>query len=283
VTGLGGTAQAVAVRGATLQTYRYGSTSPEAPTVLLVHGYPDDHHLFDPLVAELGDDLRIVSYDYRAAGRSRVDDPGTLESFRLPVLAEDLYAVAASVPGAGRIHVFAHDWGSIQAWEAMRDPRAARTFASYTSVAGPSIDHLRVFLRRNLRRPRRWPVIAGQLLRSWYVFGYAVPGLRAATRRAYRAAGRGDFSGIDVDIARGVDLYRASILQRMLTGPAPHCPVPTTLVVPRHDRFLSVHLADGVRDWAPDVEVVTVDAGHWWPRTHPAEAAAVLRARIHAH
>ena len=284
MTGAAGTAQTVAGRGATLQTFRYGSTSPGAPTVLLVHGYPDDHHLYDPLIAELGDDLRIVSYDYRAAGSSRVERPAGLDSYRLPLLADDLYAVAASIPGAGRIHLFAHDWGSIQAWEAMRDPRAARTFASYTSVSGPSIDHLRLFLRRNLPRPGRWPVIAGQLLRSWYVFGYAVPGLRTATRHAYRAAGRDDFRGLDVraDLARGVDLYRANILQRMITGPPPSCPVPVTLVVPTRDRFLSVHLADGVREWAPHLDVVRVDAGHWWPRTHPAEAAAVLRARIGA-
>lgn len=274
----------VAGRGATLRTFHHGSTSPDAPTVLLVHGYPDDHHLFDPLVAQLGDDLRIVSYDYRAAGLSTVDDPTTLDSFRLPLLADDLYAVAASIPTTGRIHVFAHDWGSIQAWEAMRDPRASATFASYTSVAGPSIDHLRLFLRRNLRRPGRWPTIAGQLLRSWYVFGYAVPGLRTATRHAYRVAGRGDFDArvVGDDLARGIALYRASILQRMLTGPPPACPVPGTLVVPTRDRFLSAALADGVREWAPGMQVLRVDAGHWWPRTHPADAAALLRARIQA-
>lgn len=274
----------VAGRGAELATFSYGSQDPGAPTVLLVHGFPDDHHLFDPLIAALGDDLRVVSYDTRAAGLSRVDAPGSLDSYRLPLLAEDLFAVAASIPQPGPIHVFAHDWGSIQAWEAMRDPRAVTTFASYVSVSGPSIDHLRLFLRRHVGRPGDWPTIVEQLMRSWYVFGFAVPGLRHAARVAYRLAGRGDFHRLDVDgdLARGVALYRASILQRMVNGPDPRCDVPTTLVVPRRDRFLSVRMAEGVELWTPDLDVRHVDAGHWWPRTHPAEAAAVLRARIAA-
>jgi pimeloyl-ACP methyl ester carboxylesterase len=269
--------------GAVLQAYRYGSEALDAPTILLVHGYPDDHHVFDALVAELGDEARIISYDTRAAGRSRALDPG-LDNFRLPRLAADLYAVVASIPGrsdtgASPVHVFGHDWGSIQAWEAMRDPRAVDTFASYISVSGPSVDHLRRWNRRHIGHPSQWPTIVGQLLRSWYVFGFAVPGLRRLVPRLFRAAGRRDFAGIDLDRnpERGGVLYRATVLPRMVRGPDPTCRVPTTLVVPTHDRFLSVRMAEDVSLWVPDLEVVRVDAGHWWPRTQPAAAAALVR------
>lgn len=265
--------------GADLAVFSYGAGDPALPTVLLLHGYPDDHHVFDPLIAELGDRVRVLAYDTRAAGRSRVDDPG-LGSFQLPLLAEDLFTVAATA--GGPVHLLAHDWGSVQAWEAMRDPRAAEAFLSYTSVSGPSVDHLREWNRWHLRRPVDWPTIAVQLLRSWYVFGFALPGVRRLVPPLFRAVAHADLAGRDLgrDPERGGELYRANILQRMLCGPAPRCDVPTTLVLPTRDRYLSPRLAEDVDTWASDLEVMHVEAGHWWPGTHPVDATALLLRRL---
>jgi pimeloyl-ACP methyl ester carboxylesterase len=280
-------AQAWSVRshGATLAVYGYGSRDPAAPTVLLVHGYPDDHHLWDGLIAELSDEARLISYDTRVAGRSRVDDPRGLDPFRMSVLADDLYAVLDSIPDcSGPVHLVAHDWGSVQSWEAVRRPRAATAFASYLSVSGPSVDHLRQWNLTHIGHPTQWPTIAGQLLRSWYVFGYATPGVRRLAPRAFAWAARNDYDDLprdsSSDLVRGTALYRANILQRMLSGPVPSCLVPTTVVVPTRDRFLSTRMAEGMEEWIPDLDVINVHAGHWWPRTHPREAAMHLRARF---
>ncbi|MFD6106320.1 hypothetical protein ACFWFQ_27070, partial [Nocardia salmonicida] len=62
--------------------------------------------------------------------------------------------------------------------------------------------------------------------------------------------------------------------------PAAGCPVPTTIVAPRGDRFLARDLTDAVHDWVSDVEVVAVAAGHWWPYSHPCEAAQLLLSRL---
>jgi len=59
VAGLGGLSLAVQERG------RAG-----APTVILVHGYPDNHHLWDLVAEHLEADHHVVTYDVRGAGES---------------------------------------------------------------------------------------------------------------------------------------------------------------------------------------------------------------------
>lgn len=79
---------------------------------------------------------------------------------------------------------------------------------------------------------------------------------------------------------RGVALYRANVLRRLVSGPAPECGVPTTVVVPLRDRFLSADLVDGLESWIPDLRIHEVDAQHWWPYTHPEDAAGVLLSHV---
>ena len=42
----------------------------DAPTVLCVHGYPDNGEVWDALADALGDSYRVVTYDVRGAGAS---------------------------------------------------------------------------------------------------------------------------------------------------------------------------------------------------------------------
>lgn len=264
--------------GAELPVVEHGN--PEArSTVLLVHGYPDNRHVFDPLIAELGDQVRVITYDTRGSGASVLEPAADVS---IEQLARDAFAVVESIPGlTGKVHVFAHDWGSVQMWEAMASPRASTAFASYTSVSGPSLDHLRQVARARLVRPQRWPSLLGQLARSWYVFGFHVPvlGTRIPGLLA-RLNAEGEPTPTVADQQRGIALYRANVLRRLLGGPAPQCAVPTTVVVPTHDRMLSTNLTDGLDRWIPDLRVVRVDTGHWWPYTHPVDAARVLMARV---
>jgi pimeloyl-ACP methyl ester carboxylesterase len=272
------TAWTVRVPGAHLAVFEYGN--PRAPsTVLLVHGYPDDHHMFDPMIAELGDSVRVIAYDTRGSGQS-VPDDGRDNSIER--LAEDAYAVVASIPErTGPVHVVAHDWGSLQMWEAMSSPRAVTTFASYTSVSGPSLDHLRQLSRARMARPNRWASVAAQLCRSWYVFAFHVPGLGRRAPTLLAALGsEGKPTPTRSDQQRGIALYRRNLFRRLATGPAPACDVPTTVVAPTRDRFLSPNLAEGLENWIPTLRVIEVDAGHWWPFTHPKDAAAVVMSSL---
>ena len=270
-------------RGADLAVYQYGPpATPDAPALLLVHGYPDDHHVFDDVVERLAGDRRVITYDTRNAGASRVDAEET-GSYRLDLLVEDLYAILDTT-GAGSVHLAGHDWGSIQGWAAVQDPRARERILSYTSVSGPDLGHVGEWLSARARTPRLWPQALNQALRSSYVAAFQLPALPEAawkyllTPRYEKRSGR----SIGDNAIRGLQLYRAN----MLSGSKPLMGTyagPVQVIVPLEDPFISPLLASGLRDRFPGVEIVAVDAGHWFPEDNSAEFARLLDRWISAH
>ena len=61
--------------GVTLAVHRYTEIDPTRPTLLAVHGYPDNHHVWDGVAEALagGDTAgayNIVAFDVRGAGDS---------------------------------------------------------------------------------------------------------------------------------------------------------------------------------------------------------------------
>src|SRR5438445_2282808 len=123
--------------GVTLAVYESGN--PNAPTVIAVHGYPDNHAVWDGVVELLADDYRVVTYDVRGSGES--DKPGARSAYRMPRLVDDLAAVIDAVSPDAPVHLLAHDWGSIQAWPAITAENLADRIATFTSISGPSLDY----------------------------------------------------------------------------------------------------------------------------------------------
>ena len=267
VAGAGGLSLAVQERGRI-----------DDPTIVLVHGYPDDHRVFLPVIRELATTHHLVAYDTRNAGASAVVGPAA--DFTLVTLVDDLYAVVAAV-GATGVHLVGHDWGSIQGWAAVQDPRAAALIRRYTSISGPDLRHFSRWVRSRVRNPRAWRQLAGQLLRSWYIGAFLVPVLPEAawrmflTRRYERMARR----DVGNDPVRGLALYRTNMFTARNWPAASRVTLPVQVVVPARDPFLSPDLAEGLETWVEDLTVVRVDAGHWWPATRPKEFAALLRSR----
>lgn len=271
-------------RGADLAVFEYGPPpTADNPALLLVHGYPDDHHVFDGAVEWLAADRHVIAYDTRNAGASRADTPGDTASYRLDLLVEDLYAVLEAT-GAGRVHLAGHDWGSIQGWAALQDPRAQDRILSYTSVSGPDLGHFRKWLSTRVRTPLLWPQAANQVLRLSYMAAFQLPALPEAawkyvlTPRYEKRAGR----SIGDNATRGLQLYRANLL----TGTAPPMGTyagPVQVIVPLEDPFISPQLATGLKERFPEVEVAAVDAGHWFPEDNSAEFARLLDRWMRTH
>ncbi len=275
--GRDGRRRTVTSAGAELAVFEYGrEPGPGVPTLVLVHGYPDDHRVYLPVIRELAATHHLVAYDTRNAGQSAA---GTNADFRLPSLVDDLFAVLAAV-GVPAVHLVGHDWGSIQCWAALQDPRAVGALARFTSISGPDLGHFRWWMRSRVGMPRRWPELLGQLGRSWYVGAFQLPVLpelawRFALRQRYERLAR---RNVGDDPIRGLALYRAL----RSSGPRPVRPgrgrIPVQVVVPLKDPFLSPALVDGLGEWVDNLTVTTVRAGHWWPATRPADFAALLRA-----
>jgi pimeloyl-ACP methyl ester carboxylesterase len=267
----------VTSKGAELAVFEYGAEpGPDVPTLLLVHGYPDDHRVYLPAIRDLARTHHVVAYDTRNAGASAVVDlPG---DFSLATLVDDMFAVLDAV-GAGDVHLVGHDWGSIQGWAAVQDPRAAGRIGRYTSISGPDLRHFGRWVRSRLSRPAAWPQLAGQLLRSWYVGVFLLPKLpdaawRLILTRRYEQWVKRD---VGADPVRGLALYRANVFSGGTRPAGRRVGLPVQVVVPVRDPFLSPALAEGLEEWVEDLTVIRVDGGHWWPASRPAEFAEVLR------
>ncbi|WP_370616062.1 alpha/beta fold hydrolase [Mumia qirimensis] len=286
-------ALSVPARGATLSVNRSGTRS--GPTVVLVHGFPDDHHVWDRVVPLL-DDLDVVTYDVRGAGRSTA--PSGRSAYQVERLVDDLVAVLDAVrPDGGPVHLVGHDWGSVQLWAAVfassDDPRLRGRIASFVSISGPDLRLYGAYLRRNLR-DRRWSRLGDQLRRSWYILAFQVPllpevvvrrGTHVVRRVLTRSQGleAGHWSGsLARDAANGINLYRANAF-RSASAPLPTATdVPVTLVVALKDDFLSPSLYDGLEKHVPHLVRREVDTGHWLPWLRPEEVAGAVRAAIEA-
>jgi pimeloyl-ACP methyl ester carboxylesterase len=144
---------------------------PGRPTVVLVHGYPDSKEVWSEVAGRLAGRFHVVAYDVRGHGRSTAPRP-LRGGFTLEKLTDDFLAVVDAVSPDEPVHLVGHDWGSVQAWEFTTVQRTEGRIASFTSMSGPSLDHLGQWIARRVKRPtpRRVGQILGQGARSWYVY-----------------------------------------------------------------------------------------------------------------
>ena len=94
--------------------------------------------------------------------------------YRFAQLVSDLGTVIDSL-GVGRVHLLAHDWGSIQTWAAVTDETVMGKVASFTSISGPHLNYAGKFLR-SARGPRGLLDVIRQFLASGYIWFFLHPG-----------------------------------------------------------------------------------------------------------
>ena len=229
--------------------------NPDGPTVVLVHGWPDSHVLWDSVVPLLSERFRVIRYDNRGTGKSTA--PKHHSRYTMARFADDFAAVAASASPGEPVHVLAHDWGSVGVWEYLARPGAADVVASFTSVSGPSSDHINRFIVDGLKRPyrpRRFVHGLGQLARLSYMGAFSTPVLApAAVRIAFARGGMRrrllkdgiapeaihhseSFVG---DAVNGVKVYRANFFHGLRHARPDHrVDVPVQLIVNTRDPYV---------------------------------------------
>jgi pimeloyl-ACP methyl ester carboxylesterase len=273
---------------------------PDAPPVLLLHGFPEFWYAWrgqiEPLVAA---GYRVVAPDLRGYNRSAKPHP--VSAYRLPELAADVAGLidwaTERADGDGDLPVVGHDWGG--------------TVAFATALAHPGrVGRLVVM---NTIYPARLDRImpARQVVRSWYAFAFQLPWLPEALFRArdFAVPTRGLRQGAvtpaaftDADLARyrgawsrpGVprattNYYRAfgrDQLRRLLRRqPGPYADrrvaAPTLLLWGERDDALVPELAPRIADRVPDCRVQRYpDASHWLHHEFPDRVADDITAFV---
>jgi pimeloyl-ACP methyl ester carboxylesterase len=267
------TSRAVSADGTGIAYYVTGRT--EGPTVLAVHGYPDNHAVWDGMCAELGDDFRVVTYDVRGTGES--DAPAARAGYRVPRLVDDLHAVLDAVSDGRPVHLLGHDWGSVQSWPALTDSRLAGRIASYTSVSGPSLDHTAIWMRRARAHPR---ASARQFLHSYYIFLFQLPRLpELSIRRGFfdRQLDPAPYR-LERDKINGLELYRANVLSSLRRPRAAAIEVPVMVLALDNDQFLIPQVCrEAPAPYVRELRTRTIPGGHWLVSEQPGVVAGHLR------
>lgn len=253
----------VTVDGLRLAVKQQGD--PNAPTVLLVHGYPDNSTIWDGVADLLADRFHVVRYDVRGCGTS--DAPPTRSGYRLDHLTADLAAVARATSPNRPVHLVGHDWGSIQAWHAVTDPTLASLFASYTSISGPCLDHVAHWTRQAAKRLQLRSLLR-QLAHSWYIAFFQIPLLPELgwklppIRKAFHADAR--------DARNGIELYRANMLGQQGESPTKwSTSVPVQQIALTRDAYVTPALLAAAEPFCTRLWRRHLPFRHWAPREHP--------------
>jgi pimeloyl-ACP methyl ester carboxylesterase len=244
---------------------------PDGPTIVLVHGYPDNSSVWDGVAGRLAERFRVVRYDLRGHGES--EEPSGRDGYLIARLVEDLVAVVRAVSPDTPVHLVAHDWGSIHAWPAVADPAHAGLFASFTSISGPDLEHIAGWVRTGLRSPKRVGAVLRQSLRSWYMGAFQLPAIPELVWRLPPLRAR--FHASYRDARNGIQLYRANMLPSTASG-SHVSTVPTQQIALTQDPFCTLPLLSAADPWCERLWRRELNAGHWAIRTHPAAVARFI-------
>ena len=97
--------------------------APDAPVVVLLHGFPASSFMFRNLIPELADRYRVIAPDYLGFGYS--DAPSVEEfDYTFDALADSVAGLLGQL-GVTRYAIYVQDYGAPVGWRlALRDPQA---------------------------------------------------------------------------------------------------------------------------------------------------------------
>ncbi|GAB7146580.1 SDR family oxidoreductase [Mycobacterium riyadhense] len=270
----------------------YEEGNPEGPTVVMVHGFPDSHVLWDGVVPLLAERFRIIRYDNRGVGRSSAPKP--VAAYTMARFADDFAAVIGELSPGRKVHVLAHDWGSAGVWEYLSRPAASDRVASFTSVSGPSQDQLVNYVFGGLRRPwrpRTFLRALSQALRLSYMVLFSIPVLTPLLLRvalSSAAVRRNIVDNIPSDQIHHSDNLASDAAHSVKTYPANYfrsfsgnrrasiVDVPVQLIVNTKDPYVRPYGYDETARWVPRLWRRDIKAGHFSPMSHPQVMAAAM-------
>ncbi len=261
-----------------VRTYGDSVSTP----LVLVHGYPDNHKVWEPVAERLADRYFVIAYDVRGAGQS--ESAARIRDYRLDQLSQDLKAVVDALIPDRRFHLAAHDWGSIQSWESVTTDRLKGRIASYTTLSGPCLDHAGHWMQKRLLTTNPDLLKQGlkQLASSWYIVMFQLPLLAPSLWQAglgklwptYLAKREGVRESSPnptqtADGKEGVQLYRANFMPKLVKPETRHAHCPVQLINLTGDNYVNTDLHDDLRLWVAELYRRDLDATHWAVLSHP--------------
>jgi haloalkane dehalogenase len=263
----------------------------EEPAIVLMHGFPDDHHIYDRLAPLLAP-RRVVTFDWLGYCRSSRREKG---SFDRSSRQQDLDAVI-DLLALQRVVLVGHDASGPEAitfalhrpeqvahvvllnsyygrGDGLRFPEMIRLFADpdLTALADAMVEdpEQRLWLLTHSARqfgmyPLKPDGLAATSILAQY-FGSEQQPDALAEIRAWTADLFGALDSQDVRVAAG-DLGRLS--------------VPTTLIFGSRDSYLGVKVAQRLAQLLGTADVHVIDGASHWPQWEEPDAVASIVERV---
>lgn len=226
-----------------------------APTIVMVHGWPDTCRLWDSTVDALRDRYRCVRFTLPGFDTALPPRTPTLDEMVRLFLA----VVDAVAPGQP-VTLLLHDWGCVFGYEfAARHPRRV------ARIVGVDIgDHNAPALRRSLSAKARWQVFGYQvwLAVAWKLGGSL--GNRMSRRMARAMRCPTDPAAIDcrMNYPYAMQWFGSAGGLRNALPVEPHCPM---LYVYGRRKLFMFHSPQWLQRMAerPGCAVQAMATGHW--------------------
>ncbi|WP_433355334.1 alpha/beta fold hydrolase [Micromonospora saelicesensis] len=256
--------------------------APDAPVLLLLHGFPSSSRMFEPLFDRLADQFRLIAPDYPGFGHSAAPDPRGPYTFDR--IAETMASFAAAV-GAERYLLYVQDYGGPVGFRmALADPDRLRGLIVQNAVAhdtglGPLWGTRRAFWQDRAAHEAavRENILSLAAIRTRHVGNDPDPERYDPDLWVDEHA----FLSRPGEIERQVDLqydYRTNVAsyptwQDWLRRTQP----PLLVVWGRYDTSFEVSEPEAYRSDVPGADVHLLDGGHFVLDTRPDEVAALIR------
>jgi pimeloyl-ACP methyl ester carboxylesterase len=237
-------------------------------TILMVHGWPDTHRLWDPQVEFLKAHHRCVRFTLPG-----FDIAKRREAFTLEESIEAIGAVAQRTSPGRRVVLLLHDWGCFFGYQyAMRWPTRV------SKIIGVDIGDVRsTQYRRSLGIKAKAMIVSYQLwlALAWRIGGPIGNAMTRALARAVHAPGAAETIGAGMNYPYDIvwtgshGSYRGAVEFR------PACPMLFLYGTRKPFMFHSPHWAEALGA-IPGNRVIGFETGHWVMAERPAEFNAAV-------
>ncbi|MFF5007284.1 alpha/beta fold hydrolase [Streptomyces phaeochromogenes] len=258
-----------------LEVFYREAGDPQAPVVVLLHGFPTSSHMFRNLIPALADRYRVIAPDHIGFGQSAMPTP---EEF--PYSFDALTEITAGLLdqlGVNRFAMYVQDYGAPVGWRlALSDPQ--RVSAIITQNGNAYVDGFvksfwdGLFAYAQAPGPQTEAPVRGALTadatRWQYVNGVADPSLVSPDNWVHDQAllDRPGNDEIQLKLFRdyptNVDLYPA--VQQYFR----ESQVPLLAVWGANDEIFGPDGARAFQHDLPDAEIHLVESGHFALESH---------------